>query len=233
MTPMGKKKLGLFILVAAGVIVLGGGKISELIAKTSPAVQEKIAEKHMDRSASAPLENLPHPGDFVMGDPKAKVAIVEYASLSCPHCAHFSADVVPIIKEKYVDTGKAFYILRQFPLNEPAMKGAELVMCIGDKEGADRYYAFNRVLFNAQDKWAFEKDFVGAMKPMAQVGGVSLEMVDACLADKEIEARILASVKEAAEVLKVNRTPMIFINGKQPEKPAVEDISAMIEEALK
>jgi protein-disulfide isomerase len=228
-----KKKIGLVVLAVAIVAVLGGEKIGALFAKASPEVQAKIEEKKMDRSATAPLEHLPHEGDFVMGNKKAKVAIVEYASLTCPHCAHFHRDVVEKIKEKYLDSGKAFYILRQFPLNEAAMKGAQLVTCIGDKEGAERYYTFTRALFNGQDKWAFQNDFVSAMKLIAQVGGVDNQAVDACLADKALETRILESIKADGDALKISATPTVYINGKQPEKPSLEAVEAMIEEALK
>lgn len=223
------KKIGLIVLAVALIAILGGEKIA---ASLSPKAQEQIAEQKMDRSAAAPLENLPHEGDFLMGNKHAKVAIVEYASLSCSHCAHFHENVLPKIKEKYIDTGKAFYILRQFPLNEAAMKGAELVTCIGDKEGADRYYAFNRVLFSGQDKWAFQSDFLAGIKLIAQVGGVDNQTVDACVTDKAIETRIIERVKQDTEALKISSTPTVFINGKRPESPALEPVEALIKAAL-
>ncbi len=229
MLPSTKKKLGLTALAFALLLVLAGDKVA---VSFSPRAQERAAQQRVDRGTTGPLTSLPHPGDFVMGDPKAPVALVEYASLTCSHCAHFHADVLPSLKKNYIDTGKVFYILRQFPLNEPAMKAAQVVTCIGDKEGAERYYAFNRALFNAQRQWAFQQDFLAALKPTLLVGGVDGATVDACAADKMIEARILASIKDAADVLKVNRTPTVFVNGKQPESPTLPLISALVDAAL-
>lgn len=159
------------------------------------------------------LSKAPLSTDYAMGKADAPVKIIEYASLTCPHCADFANKHFEALKKKYIDTGKVLYILRPFPLNEPALKAATLVDCVGEKEGAARYYTFNHVLFDAQEKWAFDENFMENLQTFATVGGVPKEGFDACVNDIEREKKILKMRKEAADELQVNRTPFFFING--------------------
>ena len=105
----------------------------------------------------APLEN-----DFTLGDPKAPLVMVEYVSMTCPHCAHFSTTVLPALQKKYIDTGKMKYILRQFPLNEPALKATMLLYCVGE-QSPEKYFVFAKVLFEAQNKWAFDSNYMSGL----------------------------------------------------------------------
>ena len=86
--------------------------------------------------------------DRILGKPEAPITIVEYASLTCPHCAHFANDVLPEIKKAWIDTGKARLVLRDFPLDEPALRAAMIARCAPP----DRYYAFADTFFAAQEK---------------------------------------------------------------------------------
>ena len=88
--------------------------------------------------------------DVVLGDPNAETVIVEYASMTCPHCAHFYTEVFPKLKEKYIDTGKARFIFREFPLDGLAVAASMLARCAGD----DRFYPMVDGLFETQETWA-------------------------------------------------------------------------------
>jgi protein-disulfide isomerase len=160
------------------------------------------------------ISEAPLPSDFVLGNKDAKVVVIEYASLSCPHCAHFSATIMPEIQKKYIDTGKIRYVLRQFPLNEPAFRAAILVNCIGEQQGADKYYLFNRVLFDSQSKWAFDGNWLSGLETIAAVGGVSKEQFQSCMNNKERETQALKDKKETMDELKVPHTPYFFIGGE-------------------
>lgn len=149
--------------------------------------------------------------EAIIGSANAPVTIVEYSSLTCPHCAHFNTDVLPKIKASLLDTGKAKLVQRDFPLNEPALKGAMLIKCAGK----ERATAFVEVLFATQRNWAFEDDFLENLKQIASVGGMSEERFDVCMADKAIEEAVLQERKLAADVLKVESTPTFFVNGKR------------------
>src|SRR5918912_2490290 len=109
------------------------------------------------------------PSDRVLGKPGAPITIIEYASLTCPHCAHFDVDVLPKIKEKWIDTGKAKLVLRDFPLDEPAMRAAMVARCAPP----DRFYPLADTFFAQQEHWAATRDYRASLEKLARLGGVS------------------------------------------------------------
>lgn len=176
--------------------------------------------------------NAPIDTDFLMGNPDAPVTIIEYASLSCPHCAHFSANVLPVLKKNYIDTGKANYILRQFPLNEPALKGAILLQCIGE-QSPEKYYVFSKVLFDAQGKWAFDSNYMSGLQTIANVGGVSTTQFNACVSNTEREMMQLKMKKQSADALKIPHTPYVIVGNEVYEgERTPELISHFIDKKL-
>jgi protein-disulfide isomerase len=167
--------------------------------------------------------------DRILGKPDAPVTIIEYASLTCPHCAHFQSDVLPEIKKQWIDTGKAKLVLRDFPLDEEALRAAMIARCAP----ADRYYAFADTFFAAQDKWVRERDYRGALARLARLGGMSKEEFDACLRNKQLEDSIVESRFVASKQLDVNSTPTFFINGtKYTGAPTAQDFATNLEAAL-
>lgn len=189
-------------------------------APQTPAASVKppVAAQPIDSSL---LKDAPLSTDFMMGEKDAPVTVIEYASLTCPHCAHFHSAVVPMLENEYISTGKVRYILRQYPLNAPALKAAVLVDCIGEMQGAEQYYTFVKVLFDAQDKWAFDTNYMGALETFASVGGISKEEFQQCINDQEREKKILQIRKSGSEELQVKHTPYIFIN----DTPVTERIT--------
>jgi protein-disulfide isomerase len=194
------------ILVAAGIFgAVSFGK--HLRAEnTSAELPKEVATALTPAQLLSVLDS-----DVVMGNVDAPITIVEYASLSCSHCAAFHETVVPQLKKTYIDTGKAKYVLRNFPLNGPAFRGALLMNCIDDSQ----YYAFAEVLFAQQDKWAFSGDFVDSLRKIAALGGYSEKDFNACMANEGAKKEVLARVKHADEVLNIASTPTIFINGER------------------
>lgn len=189
-------------------------------AKTPEASKAPFAEPNLRLpknsggvSLSPQIKDAPLSDDFVMGKPEAPLVIVEYASMSCPHCAHFSATVLPQIEKVYVETGKVRYILRQFPLNEPALKAAQLLDCVGE-QSSEKYYVFAKVLFDAQTKWAFDTNFMAGLETIATVGGLSREQFQNCVVPTEREMKVLKKKKLAEESVKIPHTPYIFIGGE-------------------
>lgn len=153
----------------------------------------------------------PRPSDRVLGNPKAPITIIEYASMSCPHCAHFDLDVLPTIKKKWIDTGKAKLILRDFPLDEPALKGAMLARCAPP----DRFYPFVNALFADQPQWVLASDPEKALVRMAELGGMSAKTAKACLSNKTREDKIVEERLLASKDLDIEGTPTFYINGKK------------------
>ena len=166
--------------------------------------------------------------DRILGKPDAPITIVEYASLTCPHCAHFQGEVLPEIKKQWIDTGKAKLVLRDFPLDEEALRAAMIARCASPA----RYYAFADTFFAAQDKWVRERDYQGALAKLARLGGMGKEEFDACLRNKQLEDSIVESRFVASKTLDVNSTPTFFINGnKFTGAPTAQDFAANLESA--
>jgi protein-disulfide isomerase len=199
---------------------------------SSAADPDLLLRGGLSKSDSTLIKDAPLPGDFVMGKASAPIIMIEYASLSCPHCAHFNSTTLPELEKKYIDTGKMRYILRQFPLNEPALKGAMLLDCVGEQDKA-KYYVFAKVLFDSQDKWAFDANYMTGLETIAGVGGVSKEQFQHCTNDTDREMKVLKVKKAANDELKVPHTPYIFIDGLVYEGDrTIENMSKFIDARL-
>jgi protein-disulfide isomerase len=150
--------------------------------------------------------------DMALGPATAPVTITEFASMTCPHCAAFNADVFPKIKSTYIDTGKIRYIFREFPLDIKAAAGSMLARCIA-KDDAGKYFAVVDMLFKQQADWVM-KNTTETLTRIGKQAGLSQEQVEACLKDQALLDKIAADQKYAVDVLKVNSTPTFFINGE-------------------
>jgi protein-disulfide isomerase len=149
-------------------------------------------------------------GEPSIGDPAAPVTIIEYSSMTCPHCAAFHADTLPELKTRYIDTGKVRLVLRDFPLDKNALSAAVLAHCAGP----ERHPQFTEVFFAQQSNWARSDNPVQALKQLAQLGGLSQAEADACLADKDLETAILKAQLEGQEKFDIRSTPSFIIDGK-------------------
>ena len=150
--------------------------------------------------------------DMALGPANAPVTITEFASMTCPHCAAFNADVFPKIKSAYIDTGKIRYVFREFPLDIKAAAGSMLSRCIA-KDDSGKYFAVTDMLFKQQGDWVM-KNTTETLTRIGKQAGLSQQAVDDCLKDQALLDKIVADQKFANEVLKVNSTPTFFINGE-------------------
>lgn len=167
--------------------------------------------------------------DITYGSKDAPVVLVEYASLSCNHCAKFHNTVLPTLKDEFFETGKVFFVARDFPLNAPALRAGMVVRCAPEGKAKK----FQEVLFKLQDKWAFTPDFLDAIKKITSVGGLSADAFDACIADKELENEMLEARKVASDNLPIDGTPAFFLNGKPLKiKPTIENFRKALNDAV-
>jgi protein-disulfide isomerase len=149
--------------------------------------------------------------DVALGAREAAVTIVEYASMTCGHCAGFYATTFPELKSKYIDTGKVRFILREFPLDPLAAAGFMLARCAGD----DKRNAIVDLLFAQQKNWAFTDKPLEALAALLKQTGMSQKSFDACLKNQDLYDRIAKVHDRAAEKFGVTSTPTFFINGKK------------------
>jgi protein-disulfide isomerase len=147
--------------------------------------------------------------ELAMGDASG-VPVIEYGSLTCPHCAAFSREVFPELKKDYVDTGKVRFIFREFARNGLDVAAFVLARCVGD----DKAYPAIELLFTEQDKWAFVdkplEPLIAAMRP----AGLSHDQAMTCLKNQSTADAIVAIGKRGAEEVKINGTPTFVIDGK-------------------
>jgi protein-disulfide isomerase len=149
--------------------------------------------------------------DRILGSADAPITIVEYSSLTCPHCANFHKNTLPQLKDIWIDTGRARLVYRHFPFDGAALRAALVANCLEGK----RHFTFLDALFRGQDLWARAPDPVAALKRIAGLAGLSPEKFEACVDDKEEMQLILARMQEARDTYGVNSTPTFFINGRK------------------
>jgi protein-disulfide isomerase len=154
--------------------------------------------------------------DMVLGDPKAPVTLIEYASVTCPHCASFNEQVMPDLRTKYIDTGKVKLVFREFP-TPPAkfsLLGSVLARCAADKAGPEAYFLVTDALFRRQQDWIKENPRPELAKIVAQAGMDEAAM-DACLERTELVEVINNNAKQAMEEYDVQGTPSFILNGEK------------------
>lgn len=213
-------------LLIAGVVVvvagIGGFLAWQHYQAGAPAVTAGGQAPADMKPIDSPLAKA-QPDDLVEGDANAPITMIEYSSLSCPHCARFQQDVLPKIKTDFIDTGKVKLIQRDFPLNKPAVQAAQLAHCAGPM----RYFPLVDVLFKTQEQWLTE-DAVEKLAQIAATAGIDRPTFDACLANKDIEAKIVATRKAGEDAFGINATPTFIINGVKVEgEQSYDDLKAL------
>ncbi|MBZ9739210.1 MULTISPECIES: DsbA family protein [unclassified Mesorhizobium] len=192
---------------------------------TPAAVQVPEAQGTVDMAELLKPGALP---DKQLGKDDAKVTIVEYASMTCPHCAHFAETTFPDLKTKYIDTGKARYILREFPFDPSAEAGFMLARC-----AKDNYFPMVDVLFRQQANWVGVSNTKDALLQISKLAGFTQESFEACLTDQKLLDDVRSVQKRGANEFKVDSTPTFFINGKTYKGAmSIEEMSAIIDPLL-
>ncbi len=170
--------------------------------------------------------------DMVLGSKSAPVIVVEYASMTCPHCAHFDETAYPKIKKNYIDTGKVRWILREFPLDPLAAAAFMLARCAADSN-AEKYYSMVNTLFHQQDTWAVEKP-IPPLMGIAKQAGMTEDKFKACLSDQKTLNKIQAERQQAIDKFKVKATPTFFIDGTLQEGAlSYEEMAKLLDAKLK
>jgi protein-disulfide isomerase len=167
-------------------------------------------------------------GDMIQGSETAPITIVEYASLTCPHCRDFAAHTFPELKKRYIDTGKVRFIFREYALNDVDLLAIVIARC-APKE---RYFPLVETLYEKQDVWAVNNP-VAPLMTIAKQAGFTDESFKACASNQQLIEGVKAQ-REAAGKLGVNSTPTLFINGeKHPGGMTIEEMEKVMQPYLK
>jgi protein-disulfide isomerase len=172
--------------------------------------------------------DTPSVGERVLGDAEAPVTIIEYSSLTCPHCAAFHTDTLPALKERFVDTGQAKIVYRDFPLDQNALNAAVLAHCAGP----ERYFAFLEAMFASQPRWAQSDDPTESLIQLAGLGGLPRDEAEACLASEEMQNAVLQVRLDGQEEYEISSTPSFIINGEMMTgNQSIDEFATVIEAA--
>lgn len=150
--------------------------------------------------------------DMALGHAKAPITIVEYSSLTCPHCADFEENVFPMLQSKYIDTGKVRFVSREFPLDIKAAAASMLARCAANGD-APKYFEATTMLFKQQAP--LMERTTDTLKAVGGRFGMSEQAVEACVKDQALLDKLTADQKFAFDELKVDATPTFFINGER------------------
>jgi protein-disulfide isomerase len=195
------------ILVVAGGVVAVAAIVVGVYFGTRPNSSPPPVQVVQTPDKKALLEALP--GDHVLGDLKAPVTIIEYASLTCSHCASFHLQVLPELKKRHIDTGKVRLIYRDFPLDQVAARAAQIAECAGN----DKYFAVLDIMFRGQNQWVTAQDPIAELTKSLRIAGIGDNEVKSCLANEAVAKAVVADFK-GGETLGVNSTPTLFIGGQ-------------------
>jgi protein-disulfide isomerase len=186
--------------------------------------QAKVSEVELMAPGALP--------DMVMGDAKAPVTVIEYASMTCPHCAHFTETTFPELKKRYIDTGKVRFIFREFPLDQLAAAAFMLARCAGETDSS-KYFTMVDTMFRQQRVWAVEKP-LPPLLALAKQAGFTQSAFEACLQNQKLLDGIEAVRTRATDKFKVQSTPSFFINGTLfAGALTIEDMAKQIDPLLK
>ena len=201
------------LLLVVGVLCsgCGGGAVPTTDSKLNVPSKEELVQE-------GPL------GDRVLGKATAPVTIIEYASLTCPHCRDYHRDVFPRVKREFIDTGRVRYVIREFPIGRTAGAAAIVARCAP----ADKYLFYVEQFLSRQPEWVSQEVREDALFKVAKAGGMTRETFDNCLTNQTI-IEGLTEVKQQGRRFGVIGTPTLFINGQKAQGTVTfEQVKAMI-----
>jgi protein-disulfide isomerase len=201
-----------WMIGAAAAVVVAVAAVGYLQSDGRSIATEVAPMAHAATGSKDPAAGLAVTADdHVLGKKDAPITIIEYASLTCPHCAAFEHETLPKIEKDWIDTGKAKLVFRNFPFDQAALRAAMLAECAGP----EKYFNFLNALFGSQETWARASDPSAALIRIGKLGGLSEERVQACFKDESLANKLVATRMTAEKDLDVNSTPTFFVNGKK------------------
>ncbi len=212
----------LLLLLCIGVFVAGSrywfGENTSLPGLTAPAQAENAAttpaKSEPPQAEPQKTSNAPKLTDRILGDPKAPVTILEYASLTCPHCARFHQETLPLLKKDFIDKGIAKLVFRPYPFDGVALQASMLAYCLPES----RFYPFIEALFKSQNEWARSKEPMAEVKKTARLAGLDEAKIESCLDDKNsMSTAVLQFRLDAEKLYGINSTPAFIIGSEKIE----------------
>jgi len=229
----------IWVYVVGGMVTIGAIiSVKSIIGDNS---KDKTLASQTSKAITAPIKaKVPEPDaifdkfevtkdDFSLGKDIAPVTVIEYSSLTCPHCAQFHQAAFPVLKSEFIDTGKVRFVFRDFPLDQVALSGSMVARCAG----RNKFFAFIDTLFAQQTGWANDPNPLEALSRIARLGGLSQANFKKCLKDKKIADKIIKQRMYGDKIYAINSTPTIIINGRKFSGGlSVEQLRALLNKLL-
>ena len=229
----------IWVYVVGGMVAIGAIiSVKSIIGDNS---KSKTLAPQTSSAVTAPIKaEVPEPDaifdkfevtkdDFSLGKDIAPVTVIEYSSLTCPHCAQFHQAAFPVLKSEFIDTGKVRFVFRDFPLDQVALSGSMVARCAG----RNKFFAFIDTLFAQQTGWANDPNPLEALSRIARLGGLSQANFKKCLKDKKIADKIIKQRMNGDKIFAINSTPTIIINGRKFSGGlSVEQLRALLNKLL-
>ena len=177
----------------------------------------------------SPSKTFAKKSEKFLGDNNAKITIIEYASMTCDHCANFHKNIFPEIYEKYIQTGKVKFIFRDFPLDKQALFAAILANC-APKE---KYFDFVKLIFNTTEKWiSVEDEFLKKLKNIGKMGGLSNDQIESCFRNENMVDLAINSRSNGEKKFNITSTPSFIINGKKYSSMTFEQFEKVLDNLI-
>lgn len=230
------KRSSLIAAAVIGAVALGGAAMlmidGEQNVDTAIAQSAVNTEMFSDETIATLRERGYAIGEIPIGDPDAPVTIIEYARLDCPACRAFHEDTLPVLKERYIDTGVARLVVREVYANQPGLVATVVARC----GGADRYHGLLDAIFRQQDVWGRSRsmeELQASLATIARLGGLTVDQLQTCFSDQLLSEHLVAVGARDADADNVQRTPTLMINGEMftGRYNDIDALGAMIEEA--
>ncbi|MGB4106743.1 MAG: thioredoxin domain-containing protein [Alphaproteobacteria bacterium] len=232
------KKTGLVIFVAVALVALLALGVMQFTKKDDGApVAEQTAEPTDETTTdetttaeTARIDINAALSDRILGDPNAKVKISEHASFTCGHCGDFHNTTFAQVKKEYIDTGKAYLVFSDFPLNAPAVQASMVARCLPQ----DKYFDFVSLLFEKQKEWAYDPNYLEFLKTEAGKAGLDEAHFQACIQNTELQEGIVNRMKGVQAQWNITSTPSFVINNRNTISGAYpyEEFKKILDEEL-
>ncbi len=212
--------------------LLAGGAVWSL--QPAQPSDPLLGAANAETTAAAPAGELDPAllGDRTMGSPDAPIKLTEYASFTCPHCAHFNETVFHDLKKNYIDTGKVFFTYREVYFDKFGLWAGMLARC----GGADRYFGFVETYYANRDTWLASTDpadITEALKRIGRTGGMTTEQIDQCLNNQPLAESLVTTFQTNMEADKIEGTPSFIIDGEKFSNMSYDEFAAVLDAKLK
>ena len=215
-------------MMGAGAGVMAAGTYALLRPANAPELP--LLPQAANAQGTAEATELPEVVEMVLGDPDAPVEVIEYASFTCPHCASFHRNTLPLLKENYIETGQVRLVYREVYIDRFGLWAGMVARCAGP----DRYFGVADLIYQRQAEWTQGAPGAVAenLRQIGRVAGLSNEQLDACLTDAAMAQALIANYEANMEVHDIPGTPHFVIDGEMHSNMSYEDFAAILDERI-